>query len=70
MSIQVIITVSVALDDLQRLAGVLRHNPVQQAFQAQNLLGLDGNVGRLALRAIAYILKILMEFEFNSRGVK
>ena len=45
------IAVGVLLDALDGLAGVVAEDLVQIGAQAQNLLGLDGDVGGLAARA-------------------
>src|SRR5215212_11768887 len=53
---EIIITVAVALDHLERLAGMFRHNPKQQSLQAQNLLGLNFDIGCLTLCATEWLM--------------
>ena len=46
-----VVALGVALDHFQRLAGLLGKHPVELLFDAQNVVGVDLDIGRLALRA-------------------
>ena len=52
------VTVGVLLDALDGLAGMVAEDLVQIGAQAQDFLGLDGDVGRLAARAAQRLVQV------------